>query len=366
MTVATRPHLRPLGIGQLLDQAIRLYRRNFFKFIGIIVIVQVPLSLLQLGSSLLTLSDFVPQIPNFRDAAPTAPFPPFGLNYFLGVLGSILLLFIGPVLIYGVASAALARSVADNYLGKSTGIIEAYRKISSDWGRLIIALVIAILLLIGLFIWTIFVPCVGWFTGPGVLAFFWMVIVPLIAPIIVLEKHSGLGIHRAWDLTRRRFWWVLGFAFLLVLFGQLIIAGPTMLINFLFQLLIGNPFRALSSPSILIWQTVIQSLVTLIFTLIYLPLQLVGMVLLYFDLRVRTEGLDLILLAEGVSSEQTSVTDIAGQTPQSEWGNWITMTEVGYFALTTVGTISIVFILWMLGVGILLAMFGASGGFPGF
>ena len=55
MTIAPMPRLRPLGLGQLLDQAIRLYRQNFFKFIGIVAIVQIPLGLIQLGISLVTL-----------------------------------------------------------------------------------------------------------------------------------------------------------------------------------------------------------------------------------------------------------------------------------------------------------------------
>lgn len=32
--------LKPRGIGELFDQAIRLYRNNFLKFIGIIAVAQ--------------------------------------------------------------------------------------------------------------------------------------------------------------------------------------------------------------------------------------------------------------------------------------------------------------------------------------
>ena len=34
MAANVQPLFRPLGIGELLDQAFRLYRRNFLKFIG--------------------------------------------------------------------------------------------------------------------------------------------------------------------------------------------------------------------------------------------------------------------------------------------------------------------------------------------
>jgi hypothetical protein len=180
------------------------------------------------------------------------------------------------------------------------------------------------------------VPCVGWFTGPGILAFFWMVIVPLIAPAIVLEKQSGLGIRRAWDLTRRRFWWVLGFAFILTLFGQLVVTGPTFLVTFLSQ-----------------------SLIALIFGLIYLPLQLIGMILVYFDLRVRTEGLDLIF--KSVPGGQINIEDIVAQAPQPEQGNIITLTEIGYFALITLGVIGVIFVVWLIGIAFGIAILAASG-----
>jgi hypothetical protein len=308
--------------------------------------------------SLLTFGDFAAQLQEVENAPPSDPFALFGPSYFLGIAGSALLSFISLVLIYGIGAAVLARSIADNYLGESPGVIEAYRKIGGNWGRLIVALIIAILLSAGLFIWLL-VPCVGWFTGPGILAFFWMVIVPLIAPAIVLEKQSGLGIRRAWDLTRRRFWWVLGFAFILTLFGQLVVTGPTFLVTFLSQLLVGSPFELGSPSSTFTLQTVIQSLIALIFGLIYLPLQLIGMILVYFDLRVRTEGLDLIF--KSVPGGQINIEDIVAQAPQPEQGNIITLTEIGYFALITLGVIGVIFVVWLIGIAFGIAILAASG-----
>ena len=56
MTVGTASPLKPRGIGELLDQAIRIYRRNFLTFVGIVAIVQIPLTLLGLLSGILTFS----------------------------------------------------------------------------------------------------------------------------------------------------------------------------------------------------------------------------------------------------------------------------------------------------------------------
>ena len=48
--------LRPLRLGELLDQAIRLYRRNFITFVGIVAMVYVPLMILQIASTALMTS----------------------------------------------------------------------------------------------------------------------------------------------------------------------------------------------------------------------------------------------------------------------------------------------------------------------
>ena len=39
--------LRPMGVGDLLDIAFRLYRRHFLLFVGIVAVIYVPLTLVQ-------------------------------------------------------------------------------------------------------------------------------------------------------------------------------------------------------------------------------------------------------------------------------------------------------------------------------
>lgn len=363
MTVATAPPLRPLGIGELLDRAIRLYRQNFLKFIGIIAIMQVPLSALQLVTSLLTVSG-LPTLSSIEGSGPPPnPMDIFTPTYFAGIFGSVLLGIVGFVLIRGVATAALTRAVAGSYLGQSLGIIESYRAIGRSWLPLIGALLLAILLGLLLFIWLV-IPCVGWLTGPGILAFFGMVIAPLIAPIVVLEKQTGLRpIRRAWDLARRRFWWVLGFVLILTIFAQLVVTGPVMLINFGFQIVLGSPFEV--STTQIVIQTILQSVVGFAFSLVYLPLQLTAITLMYFDLRIRNEGFDLAILSTSLSDSQIEFDELAAQAPRPESGNLVTINEMGYFVLASLGAFALyaIFIVILGGFGLL--MFGAAGGFPG-
>jgi hypothetical protein len=356
MTIATGPHLRPLGLGQLLDQAIRLYRRNFLKFIGIIAIVQIPLTLLQMLSTLLTVGGMSAPFDD-QSSIPTDLGEVLG---FIGIGGTIVVAIVTFVLVQGVATAALTRAVAGSYLGQSVGIVEAYRKIGRSWVSLIGALLLTGLIAIGLLIWTL-VPCIGWLTGLGMLAFLSMVITPMIAPIIVLEKQAAVdSIRRAWDLARRRFWWVLGFIFILFLFGQLIITIPVILLTYLLQFIMGGgPFALTTTETII--QTVTQSLSQLTLSVIYLPLQLTAITLMYFDLRIRTEGFDLAVLAGSVSGAQADVEAVTVEAPQPEKGNLITWTEMGYFALIEIGALALYFVFVML-LGLLFFAIGAASG----
>ena len=76
MTPTTLPQLRPRSVGELLDQAIRLYRQNFLKFIGIVAVVQIPIGLLQLVASLITFNGFF----ELADGSEVAPSNPFGIR----------------------------------------------------------------------------------------------------------------------------------------------------------------------------------------------------------------------------------------------------------------------------------------------
>ena len=337
MTLDTTPRLRPLGLGELLDQVMRLYRRNFLKFIGIVAVVLIPLTLLQIGYSLIfintaelqTETDILPSLLSLLSPAFYAS-------------GNILLGIFGYVLIKSVSAAALTYTIAASYLGQDTGILDAYSKIGRSWVSLIGVLLLAIIfsVILTLFCWMLScVVCFVGLIGLPVLAFVWMVMLPIIVPIIVLEKQSAKhAIGRAWNLVGRRFWWVIGFALILAIFAQIIITGPIALLSWGFQLLVGNMSADLSTTQTVI-QTVLQSLFQLMSSLIYLPLQLTAMTLVYFDLRVRTEGFDLVLLAESMSDSQTDVTQLVAQAPQSNQGGSVTLAQIGFFSLGLVGTV---------------------------
>ena len=316
------PTLRPLRIGELLDRAIRLYRANFLTFIGIVALVYVPLMVLQVASSALFSSSINLSSPDqiFSNAA-----------YWIGWLSTILIVILQFVLVQGVAMGALARAVADSNLGKKTGILDAYRGIGSSWGSLLGALILVSLLAIAVFLWWL-VPCIGWITGLGMLLYLTAVVNPLVPPVVVLEDQTATGaIRRAWSLARRRFWPVLGYTFLLGLFSLIVVNGPAAIANIILTQLFQNVGDV---GQYLVLTAIVQGLVSLVFSLLYYPLQMTAFTLVYFDLRVRTEGFDIALLtmqAEGT----TDVSDAVALTAPVTNEKWITGVDLGNFAILT-------------------------------
>lgn len=362
MTAATLS-LRPLGTGELLDRAVRLYRRHFLTFIGIVAIVQIPLTLAQLGVSLLSLQ--WANDPASTDAAILA-----------GSLGAMAISVLGFVLVSSLGTAALTRAIANSYLGQPVSLVGAYRQIGKSWVVLMTALLLIILLSLLLGLWTL-IPCIGWFTGLGMLLYLSLVVSPLTAPAVVLEKQRArAAVRRAWDLSRRRFWPVVGFVSVLFILSMIFTVTPSLLVSFMVGQGV-DPFATGFAEQQMI-STVVSSLATLVISLIFLPFQLSAMTLLYFDLRIRTEGFDLALLARSVdlpepqeqalagemvlSTEPATAVDLTetiAETPAPKREPLITGRELGYFLAITL-TLGALYFALVFGVTI-LAM-AASGG----
>ncbi|WP_420631454.1 hypothetical protein [Candidatus Leptofilum sp.] len=339
-------NLRPLSMAQLLDRAIRLYRKNFLLFIGIVAVAQIPATAVNMIGLWLAPAPVI----GFNPAATvtdvwlqTFESMGFGNNpwVWLGRLVTLLLV--------QLATAAMTKAVAENYLGHKIGLFDAYRKIGRSGLTLLWATFLSLLVIIGLVVWWVIVPCLGWLTGLGMIFYFGLVVLPLIAPIVVLEKRSArTAIQRAWDLSRRRFWWLIGFMLLLGLFGQLIVTGPALLSVLIVEGAIGSGLDAATA-------SLVQQVIDLLLTLIYLPLQLTCVTLLYFDVRVRTEGFDLALLA---LSEGASADNLAATAPTTDGNATPKWEEMGYFALIEVAFV-VLYIALVL--GLIILAFGIGG-----
>ena len=155
---------------------------------------------------------------------------------------------------------------------------------------------------------------------------------PLVPPAVVLENQGVVAsVQRAWSLARRRFWPVIGYIFVLYLFSLIVVNGPAAIAN----VILAQVFGSFGDPTTrLVITAIVQGLVSLIFILIYYPLQMTAFTLIYFDLRVRTEGFDLALLTLEASGATDRSEALAAPTPQVN-ERLVTGPELGNFAILT-------------------------------
>lgn len=342
---------QPRTTGQLLDQAIRLYRKNFWTFIGIIALMQVPFTLVQLLINYFTVNEspFLMQ-----NATSIEDFGPF----IIGGLASISVGLASIVFIQGFAAAALTQAVSDFYLGEKISIIDAYRKVKNSWPSLLGAIFLLFLFMIPLFIWML-LPCIGWLTGPGMFVFVGMMLAPLIAPSVVLEKRKAYdSLIRAWELAMKRFWWLLGFVIILAVFSYVVVTAPTQIISYIFSSQLLEVAGTQEYIDLYRLQMIIQTLLGLVMGVLYFPLRSTGIILAYFDLRVRVEGFDLAVLAHQADPDITDIVELTEVGLQPVGGFKVEGIHFGYFAALTLGvmvayfaisTASMIFLLPLIG-----------------
>ncbi|MFN8412948.1 MAG: hypothetical protein U0Z26_11215 [Anaerolineales bacterium] len=349
MTDSISPIIHPMSLGELLDRAIRLYRQNFLKFIGIFAIPYIPLALIQTAIQVFTTTS------TFRTSVNGNPSDIFSSpGWITASAGTFLVVFVQFIFVQGVATAALTRAVANNYTGKPVGILDSYRTLSTSWLKLILALILVFILVIILSIWTI-IPCVGWFSGPGILFFIGLVVNPLIPPVISLENGDVFhSIRRAWDLARSRFWWLVGCALVLAVFGWLLVSGPVLLMNWLMTYALSSLTTSVEIQ--LAITTIIQTLITMLMSLLYVPLKLTIMTVVYFDLRTRSEGLDIALQLSTSQATENNVVSLPEITTKTS-APLITGIDIGRFALLSFAGIA----LYGLLIGAIFVLFGLLG-----
>ena len=280
--------LRQMGIGELIDAAVKLYRRDWLALIGIVAFVLVPATFAQFWIT----QSLVGPI-----TTTAAPSNEAVVQFFVVTLifFAIQFLIVQPFLV-----AAITRAAADVYLGERVSIGRTYRYALSRlpailWITILTALAAivvflpgAILLFIGVALGdaaAILLLIVG-----GIL----MIVAPVIAfirlslgpPVVVVEDVRGTGaIRRSWRLTRGHFWRLFALLILSTLIGGvalLIITIPTEAI----AAIIGPggwPVSALGS-------TLASVLIT--------PFSVLIIVLFYFDMRIRKEGFDIEVMAQ--------------------------------------------------------------------
>ncbi len=242
------------GLGDILSAAFDVYKANAAKLIGIVAIVVVPLSLI---GALLTkvafnanCSEVQGAFGNIKVCEPRN----VAVVATVGVLG-IALAFIMSF----VVQAAIARAAGEATVGDPVDVNESYR-----WGFRHLGNVLWISVLAGL---AIFVGLLLLVIPGIIIAIFLTVVIPA---LLFENKRGTESLGRSWNLVKGHFWHVLG---VVIVTG--IITG-----------IVSGIFNALGGSNwFLYW------IMDSIGRIITVPFSALVSVILYLDLRARSEAL---------------------------------------------------------------------------
>ncbi|OMH35161.1 glycerophosphoryl diester phosphodiesterase membrane domain-containing protein [Tersicoccus sp. Bi-70] len=317
--------LRPLSVGEVLDGSLQAARRNAKAMIGSSLLFNVVMGLLVILFVLTAGAPFL------RIASMGANSSTFSRSEASSLLASIPILLIGELLIAvlalvggAVLQGALVIPVSRAVLEQRTGFRQMWGLVRPRIGALIgLALFLAgigfgasIALMVVLFaVGAVISSTANDATGAIIVFLLTMLALAVLAAwvgtrlsvcgaVVVLEKCGpGQALARSWRLTKGNFWRVFGTLLLTVVLVYVVSAIAGAPLQFALPLLTGvlAPTGAgLGSGAVgllialLVAYLVLTTLVGALTTVF-----LVGVTsLLYVDLRMRREGLDMALMAE--------------------------------------------------------------------
>jgi hypothetical protein len=264
--------LRPLEIGDILDETFRMYRRHFLLLAGISVVFSIPLAALS-GYGYFALFDFAATQATSANPGDLSGFYTSLAPLAAGVLINIAVL---PLLYGGVAYA-----VCQSALGNPVNVWGALRGAFHRYLH-----VLAYYFLIGLmfFVGFCLFPLWTW------IAVNWIVVMP-----VMFVENTGLftAMGRSWRLVQGRWWRTFLILILIFVLNYVlsIALGAFLYLGELLLSIVLSPYLALA---------IYEGAVVLVSALVN-PVLLIAIVLIYFDLRVRKEAMDLFQLAQHVA-----------------------------------------------------------------
>lgn len=267
--------LRPLEIGDLLDETFRLYRRHFFLFAGISVILSIPTAALY-GAYFALLGGLVQQAGATGQPADATTVVSVVVGFaLLGLLALVLVPFTYGAVCYAACEAAMGRRVTAGAMVR--GVLHRYFQLLGYW--VLIGLMFSVgICLFPLWIWI------------GVC---WVVVMP-----VMFVEGAGLGaaMSRSWRLVEGHWWRTFLILFLMGVVVEVVrlALGAFFVIGQQLLLLFFNSYLLVAISGAI--ETIVVALANPIFQIV--------LVLIYFDLRVRREAIDLFQLAQRVAGPQ--------------------------------------------------------------
>jgi hypothetical protein len=279
-----------MPLPELLDELFRLYRRHFSLIVGVALLVALPGLVFQLitGSYRLTAASYANLFTTTGGAQPT-----FNSQQFSDLAGTYTLAGLAALLLSPITVGAVTRAVTDVALGRAANIGSVLRETFARYLPLLgfiaivfgLFLVWVVVLVIGLVL--LVLPGLAVLCGGVYLAVRWSLsVVAMMAEDIGPIK----GMARSWNLVKGQWWRTLGILFIVGIMQTIIGYALGFLFGIMAAVVTTGDLRL---GVVAVGSAVLGALIT--------PIVTIAIVLLYFDLRVRKEGLDLDQLAQQTS-----------------------------------------------------------------
>lgn len=292
----------PMSVGRIFEYTFRIYRDNFIRFVTIVAVIQVPISMLvvvssfafQRGVPVRRLTDYGPSSDDDQQTRQGAGIERLrtslanveqvesdpSIAAFLGKLGRLIpgiLGLFGQVLCAGV----LTKSVSESYFGNEITVRQAYRFVLPKLLALTRAGICVVLVVhLGLFLLVV----------PGIIFALWFA---LTSPAIVVENLKATeGMSRSKGLVSGNFGKAFSICFLFFLLALIESILSVYGVPFLGRIMFANNTTLIAF---------VTQLATVMGKTLIVPIGTTAFILLYHDLRIRKEGFDLEMLAESIT-----------------------------------------------------------------
>ncbi len=284
--------LRPLGIGEILDVGIKIYRARFAVLVRTVAVVLAPVFAL---SALIRISIPTDGDDLFEETQPGAT-PEFNWDELWPFIAGALVIVVVSFIASQVATGACFKAVSGAYLDEETNWRESLRFASSRLRSLLWLSFLITVCLIPAFLLCILPAVYLWVA--------WTVA----APVLLLEDVRGWqAMKRSRHLVKGRFWPTIAVVLLITI---LTIIVQSVVVGVLAAVVSVSDNEVALAVADAIGQTLSGMLTT--------PLSAAVLTVLYFDLRVRKEGFDLELLSRRMGVDPTTVANPAFLPPPQD------------------------------------------------
>jgi hypothetical protein len=279
-----------MPLPELLDELFRLYRRHFSLIVGVALVVALPGLVWTLVTGAYRLNSA-----SYANLFTTTPgtAPVFNSVQFANLVGPILLGFLGSIILLPFSVGAVYRAVTDVALGRPATIGSVLRETLARYWPLLGLIGLAVAFFI---VWVI-AEIIGFLllVLPGLAVFcavIYLVVRWSLTVAAMMAEDIGpiRGLGRSWNLVTGSWWRTLGILLIVGILQAIISYGLVIFLGLIAAIFATGDFQA----------ALVQIGGTLLSTLVS-PITTIAVVLLYFDLRVRKEGLDLDQLAQQTS-----------------------------------------------------------------